>query len=81
MEKLYTVHIVAPLASISLLQEPNRMNRQDLVRHYIKVGKIKSVSRNSIKPENVFNREKGNNSSETSITLSLIEYSHLRERI
>jgi hypothetical protein len=81
MKKSQTMLVVQKLMVSTKTNTSNKINCQDLVLVFVKdVGK-RSENNFHVQRKGIFHQNVSDNLSETSITLSLVEYSRLRERI
>ncbi|MFT6502070.1 MAG: hypothetical protein ACJASQ_002195 [Crocinitomicaceae bacterium] len=81
MKKLHTILVVQKLIVSTNINSSNRINSQDLVLVFVKDISKRSENNYHVQRKGVFHHNVSGNLSETSIMLSLVEYSRLRERI
>ena len=81
MKKLHNILITPKSKASAQTRSSNRINYQDKVLVPDKDISKRSVSNDSKQRKEIFSQNISENLSETSIILSLVEYSRLRERI
>lgn len=81
MKKLYSVFIVESLTANTITLSSLGLIRIALVFDLLTIDRLKSENKYLNEKELTFHQNRENTSKETSITLSLVEYSRLRERI
>lgn len=81
MKKLYSVFIVESLTANTITLSSLGLIRIALVFDLLTIDRLKSENKYLNEKELTFHQNRENTSKEPSITLSLVEYSRLRERI
>ena len=81
MKKSHTILVVQNLMVGTKTNSFNRINCEDLVLVFVKDGGKRSENNYHAQRKGIFHQNVSGNLSETSIMLSLIQYSRLREWI